>query len=175
MIQKVSEIEGEPVVGRHYLVPCIIDGPLGSWRPIIGTPHDDIEHFGFKRVHYHYDWRFLDDTECLVIANCFDMDPARLGDLMAAVAPTESPVKLKRLKCLRRMPTFGLPFPSIKAENRWAKFERHYAEQHLALCLRCPHRGAPLANLPKDEGGNVVCPMHGLKWNLETGKLVSRL
>jgi hypothetical protein len=173
-IQRVSEIEGEPVVGKFYLVQCIIDGPLRDWRPVIGPLHDDVEHFGFKTTHYHYDWRFLADVDCQIIANCFDRPVSRLGGLMAAIGPAVE-TRLKRMKCLRPMPVFELAFSTDKAGKRWAKFEQHFSNQSLTSCLKCPHRGIPLANLPKDEQGNVVCSGHGLKWNLETGKLVSRL
>lgn len=174
MIQRVSELDHEPIVGKHYLVPCIIDGPLRSWRPVIGPPHNDIEHFNFKAEHYHYDWRFLDDLEIQVMANMMDRPLTSPGALMSAIARVTTP-KLKRLKCLRRMPEFGLDYLGLHSRKVYAKFEQHYASQHIASCLKCPHRGMDLSQLPQDAQGNVVCNGHGLSFNLKTRRLVSRL
>lgn len=58
----------------------------------------------------------------------------------------------------------------------WHKLlERAYESVKLPSCLKCPHRGMSLKNLPQDEHGNVVCNGHGLKFNLKTGEMVSRL
>ena len=35
----------------------------------------------------------------------------------------------------------------------------------------CPHRGVNLASVPQKKGC-VICPAHGLAWQIKTGKLV---
>jgi nitrite reductase/ring-hydroxylating ferredoxin subunit len=40
-------------------------------------------------------------------------------------------------------------------------------------CRRCPHKGTLLDGLPGDEGV-VICPAHGLSFDLVTGCVTSR-
>jgi len=42
-----------------------------------------------------------------------------------------------------------------------------------AFTYKCPHAGGILADGYIDATGNVVCPMHRYKYNLETGRNVS--
>jgi nitrite reductase/ring-hydroxylating ferredoxin subunit len=44
-----------------------------------------------------------------------------------------------------------------------------FAEQWFAFAYSCPHAGAPLTDGYVDKSCNVVCPVHGLKFNLRTG------
>jgi hypothetical protein len=41
-------------------------------------------------------------------------------------------------------------------------------------CMKCPHRGTDLRNLPPRPDGTVMCPAHGLVFSLATGELVPR-
>ena len=43
----------------------------------------------------------------------------------------------------------------------------------IAFSFRCPHRGALLSEGRIDEGGNVVCPLHGQRYSLQTGACLS--
>lgn len=181
MIQKVSEIEGEPLVGKFYLVPCVLDAYM-DWIPILGPEHDDKEYIGLDHLHYHRDLRFLCDQE---IADIFARGirgeaphcaPEEFA--MTSIMVTKylaSAVVEKKRKCRRTMPDFPINVRGFPQLTWFPGLEAAYKDALLSSCLRCPHRGMPLKNLPKDEQGNVVCNGHGLKWNLETGKLVSRL
>jgi nitrite reductase/ring-hydroxylating ferredoxin subunit len=43
----------------------------------------------------------------------------------------------------------------------------------LACAAKCPHAGASLAEGYTDKLGNIVCPLHGYKFNLGNGRNVS--
>jgi nitrite reductase/ring-hydroxylating ferredoxin subunit len=45
--------------------------------------------------------------------------------------------------------------------------------QLLACAATCPHAGATMANGYVDVLGNIVCPLHQYKFNLQTGKNVT--
>lgn len=170
MIPRLSDIEGEPVVGETYLVPCvkIYDG----WVAVIGPWHEDANLIGFPKYHYHQDVRFL-TAERLVSLGDREVSVSLEEYAMIRVITTESILERPMLR-RRRMPDF--PLVVRKEPLPWfRKLEEEYKDVRLKSCLTCPHRGMKLANLPRDEEGNVVCNGHGLKWNLETGQMVRRV
>ncbi|MFY0539938.1 sigma factor-like helix-turn-helix DNA-binding protein [Nannocystis pusilla] len=68
----VDTLEGPPELGRVYLVPCVYIDPaahvgyaglLKGWWPVIGPRHEDAEIVGFEPMHWHFDYRFLSDTQ----------------------------------------------------------------------------------------------------------------
>jgi hypothetical protein len=82
-----------------------------------------------------------------------------------------------RLLCKRTLPDFPVELKYKDGRERWAfewqpRLESEYAAIR-AACTRCPHRGFSLAGLPVKDG-KVVCPGHGLQWNVKTGALVPR-
>ncbi len=72
----------------------------------------------------------------------------------------------RRRKCYRNNICFPERFCPI--------LEPEFAQCRLTKG-KCPHKNIPLVGLEPDSDGNVICPGHGLKWNLATGQLVSRL
>lgn len=48
-----------------------------------------------------------------------------------------------------------------------------HEDEVLACAAKCPHAGAPLAEGYRDKLGNIVCPLHGYKFNLGNGRNVS--
>ena len=56
----------------------------------------------------------------------------------------------------------------------FADLEDHYSDKQLKENRICPHRGADLSTFTPDADGCITCPLHGLKWHVETGKLVRR-
>lgn len=72
----------------------------------------------------------------------------------------------------------------IEAENLWfqqseavsIKIEQQricivkYQDKYYALQNNCPHANASLADGWCDNHGNIVCPVHRIKFNLATGK-----
>lgn len=45
-----------------------------------------------------------------------------------------------------------------------------YKERLFAFAYKCPHAGALLSDGWIDVQGNVVCPLHQYKYNLQTGR-----
>ena len=52
--------------------------------------------------------------------------------------------------------------------------EEAYQGAKLGKNMICPHQGAILTGIAPDADGNVTCPLHGLCWNPETGRMVKK-
>jgi len=134
---------------------------------VIGPWHEDAELIEFPHDHYHFDFRFVSNLSSL-------MRPAeewRFARVLTRAAcaimdGSEPRVEWMRRKCIRDGPLFP------DAPHWGSKLERAYANKKLE-CGRCPHRGLPLHGQPVN-GGVVVCPGHGLAWDVQTGALVPR-
>jgi hypothetical protein len=185
-IERIGEIKGLLVVGKYYLVPCMRvryeRGNEIDWL-VIGPEHSDAEYLNFHYQHYHFDVRFVSKSVFesqlkigigpYALAAVLHTGRHRSRNEMV-IGPFE-----KRRKCLRLMPEFpiyGPVFPKPKLNASWMPdLEAAYKDCTIkADCLRCPHRGLPLNGPPVDEQGNVVCPGHGLRFNLHAGRLVPR-
>lgn len=183
MIERISEIKGLPVIGRYYLVPCVNKNPdfdWPRWLPVIGPVHHDKEYINIAYLHLHYDLRFVNSRLWrLEFPHVKVSAPDRAA--ISVVACLENvPIVERKMKCVRQMPPFPLAvkFPSGRTHNApWVQsLENAFKDKIVnTACARCPHKGLPLNGLPEDEKGNVICPGHGLKWNLHTGQMVSRL
>ena len=160
-------------IGRYYLVPVVRGnwlGREGDW-PVLGPLHDDTEYIGFDIKHFHVDARFLSDKiwqatddKIKFIHSVFNRPlHAGLGD---GEDSTLEPLGLRRLLCRRAWPRY----PREKA--KWLPaLPAAYADHSIFPAMVCPHRGASLNGL-RVSGGCVTCPLHGLRWNVETGKVV---
>ncbi len=160
-------------IGKFYLVPTVY-GPLGfrlDYWPVLGPMHDDIEVIGFPLSHYHYDFRFFnsDQWACL-------LRYTRYGSPNGAVMyhnpdnpeTKPGPIIFRRRKCQREYPDF----PFVRAEGGWLPKLREKYKAAIMKDFTCPHKGASLRGLPIDgAAGCVTCPLHGLRWNIETGEL----
>lgn len=148
-------------VGKKYRVPTIEGhwcGVFRSW-PVIGPLHEDREHIKFDREHYHIDARFLSNRQ-MAVGDPFN-HPLTLDRVVG-------PVRYVLRKCHRTWPEY----PAHKA--RFLPYlESAYAGERLKPGLACPHKGAPLQGLEVHDGC-VTCPLHGLRWCVETGKLKRR-
>jgi hypothetical protein len=178
MIQKVSDIEGEPEVGKFYMVPCVPDA-AGELMPIIGPEHDDYQYIGLTVMHYHIDVRFASARVVKSFASEFRrriQDAALPGQLaMTMVLPTRTatPTPFEHaFKCKRVMPDFPFSIGGTVISKWLPKLQGAYAGVS-AKCGRCPHRGFSLKGLPVKDG-KVICPGHGLQFNVNTGELVPR-
>ena len=58
----------------------------------------------------------------------------------------------------------------IKA-YQYGRQQRGFLEEFWLNPKNFDDRGVPLGNLPRDDQGRVVCPAHGLRWDLGTGRL----
>lgn len=150
-------------VGKRYLVPAVKGTWVGRFDlwPIIGPRHEDTDFIGFEQDHWHVDVRFFDSRQW-----AFALRQPERPFQFVITAPT-SPLGLVRLQCRRQWPAYPRHRP------RWlAALSSHFANHRLGEKRVCPHRGADLSTFAPDADGCITCPLHGLRWNVETGCIV---
>lgn len=176
MIQHIDSINERAKVGTKYIVPNL----FGYYKrhyievPIISII--DSDDFGSHKKHYHVDIRFLKPSKIpgkygseiasilcdnklihkygnFITFNCDDIKNSIIEDI--------------EMICLRDYGSLYQPLDGdyfIELQHLWDK---------KMVCMKCPHRGYNLNQAITTRGGSiVVCPMHGLRWNKETGKRV---
>lgn len=174
----------EYVVGEFYEVPCVRVGEVipagarkGSWIPVLLPFHDDVEIFNLPILHYHYDLRFIGENLYrhfrfgLILSEYpysywSEEESAIASDTRKAFFT--GGIVYRRLKCRRPMPVFTLS--ESPNEDLVRRLEAAYVHDHLRNGV-CPHKGIDLTGCPVVDGV-VTCPGHGLRWHVETGKLV---
>ncbi len=162
---RIDTLTTPPVVGETYLVPCII--PIGrvEWWPTLGGVHADPE-LGVPSDHQHYDVRFLSERQIRVLArDCHvpDRDALFAAGRCAVKAGYITDRLYRPKRCLRELHEQGY---------FGAALEARYAGETLLDGI-CPHRGANLRSVPVVDGCKT-CPLHGLRWDAETGVLIPR-
>lgn len=155
-------------IGRFYRVPCVLTNGhawLGSgWQPVIGPMHEDRGAVNFPHQHWHIDLRFLPKKNVHIGLHHLFGIPIMKEDRYGRAVVTAGP-ELRLKKYQRPMPSY----PVEKAQ--WlGKLKAECAHMKLQNMI-CPHRGMPLAGCEQD-GDEVQCPGHGLRWNVKTGELV---
>lgn len=172
-IQKISDLNEPPVVGKWYLVPCLeVDKIMNidwntymsdqeAWMdclpyikrerkliPVYNIPHSDIES-GQSQVHYHADLRFIGG-----LGYTIDLErrPLEYNYSKPVFVP---------LKCTSK-------FDEVVKISSIADLCR---ERKLKANMKCPHKGYNL-NQCQVINNRVICPMHGLEWDLKTKMLV---
>ena len=177
--------------GGRYPRPCVrAFWPAGSrkalWIPVIGPPHSDGEIIGFNHVHWHVDFRFLRkeqrETMCGQSSSVFSYPitfaAPEVGDGAVRVGVNllpspEYPRESYWRVMLRQFRENYPPYPYSPGDGKpsWLpRLEEAHADDTLHG-LVCPHRGASLEGMAPDPEGCVTCPLHGLRWNLVSGKL----
>ena len=160
--------------GKTYRVPVA----HGTWRHwtrdwvILGPWHDDAEIIGFPDHHYHLDPRFVPLSIWRGAKDAHRGLQYIFGaPLGAAVNPSPSwvspqPLGLRRRKMLRQVSanTIALVFSNVPWEGA---LRAAYCGQHLHGTV-CPHRGADLRGFEPGADGMVVCPLHGLRFHVES-------
>ncbi len=169
MIEKVSELKTEPIVGKYYLVECV-RWKGKEWRPLIGPSHTDPE-IGIHARHRHYDLRFM-SLRLPTQRPLFGLQPEQraLGNIYYEQL---EPVVLRKMMCKRRMPDFPYADGTGHRIRIVHLVELKFVGRKV-LCGKCPHKGMPLESLPQDKDGNVICNGHGLKINLKKEVVVER-
>lgn len=168
-------------VGRFYRVPCVTAryyGINGNW-PVLGEFHEDAEHIRFAHWHYHVDVRFLSKALFEQLSQSHSGPErqyfARIGPVMVnpnrtQFTKTDHPKPVLLLRRCARMYEYS---PAMGGAP-WIKgLEGAYCDRSLAKG-HCPHRGTDLSTMPPDRFGCVECPLHGLVFHVETGKMVPR-
>lgn len=162
-MEKINEVNQPLVVGKFYLVLCIsinvnCEGfKAGQKIPVIPNLHKDLE-IDVEVEHYHYDRRFIKNPPNLKSIIAFSIYDSQLEILL-------SDISWEQKKCYRNETWF----PSLFSD----RLEKVYKSCQLENNV-CPHRNTYLGNIAPDANGEVICPSHGLKWNVETGCLVAR-
>ena len=190
---RVSNLQRKMEKGKFYSVRCLRTGwdseDSTNWIPVIGPIHNDREHINFEAQHYHVDFRFLGKRAreaasrhlhgtsrinlifVLPISNVkpekcdswFSLDDPRLREL-----PQESYMRTMRLK-------FKADYPCYDFQPPWLRsLEEAYIKERLSPTMVCPHKGASLSGIRTDSEGLLICPLHGLRWNTETGEMSRR-
>lgn len=179
MIQHINSLASPPIIGQTYFVDCVM------WRrssfstsyltPTIGPVHEDAEIIGVPGAHLHIDFRFVGKRLWDRLSRSGKWPSVVFGNA-AFIAFTESKTFTRAIKCKREWPDFpthlewtsGLPIEWL------SRLEDAFADKKLKPdCAACPHRGIPLKNTPVRDGV-VVCPGHGLMWNVNTRAMVRR-
>lgn len=181
-MKRVTDLSSPPEVGRYYLVPTVAGKVFELWSnwPVVGRLHEDSQYISFPWQHYHLDPRFLSAREAKVTGGPFLMFGAPLQqneDFNEHL--TSARVIFRRRQCHRPMPPHPCQddtYESMTGKPVWwlPSLEDAYQDAQLKPGLVCPHRGASLASMPVDDDGCVTCPLHGLRWHVESGRLVKK-
>lgn len=182
MAKRIIDLDHEPRVGEKYLVHCLDSTmePFNAkyawfdfpWTPIIGVAHNDKKSgFGdFK--HMHYDYRFMNDAQMSYLVGRSEADSCSTASPLRFV--TDDCVKPRfgwaELKCLRRMPIYGLGACGFMLKTLQPEFWDARIDLENPVC---PHHGVCLKNLPVRKGV-VTCPAHGLRFSMRTGRMVEQ-
>ena len=184
------------IVGERYKV-LHVRARWGSyrphWWPVIGPQHEDAEFLNFPHEHFHVDFRFLSEPRRKRSNDSFPhnvnatfflpiswvcprgfrspSNPKRpfavaLADPMLDCFPRKLWLQTRSAVYLGDSPAY----PS--AAFTWMpELEAAYADAKLGPARVCPHRGADLSEIVPTDDGVIRCPLHGLGWCAETGRL----
>jgi len=169
MVKLLADLDHEPVVGEFYMVPTVSGvwnyRPARAW-PVLLPGHTDAEIVNFPHFHYHLDTRFLpqfleDSLYRATTAPLMTYERLNPGGLPEPV--------LRRRRCQRRQ--YDMSW--LPKKSGWPQeLQKAFRRQTLKPGRVCPHKGICLKSQPVVDGV-VTCPGHGLRWNVETGKLVT--
>ena len=167
--QRVEDV-GQVIVGVTYDVAALFHLYHKCWIPLIGTEHEDAEIIGFPHSHWHIDWRFATEG---FYGRSLSWELTPHGTVFTRQSARNDPnfhgdIRRKRMKCKRPMPEF----PGETLVKWLPKLEQLFENRTMTNMI-CPHRGMPLTGCPVKDGV-VVCPGHGLAWNIENGRLAKR-
>lgn len=174
--EPVEALTSPPIVGRHYLVPCLAFNE--GWIPVTGPRHEDADLPGGETPHHHADLRFapaplvrrlLSETVHDLCSLAGIEHAARCALFMVVSVPGVP--ELRPMPCLRKQPLHPGAKLTRTVEARLGDKAR------LTPDGRCPHQRIPLLSqplLPREDGQLVrTCPGHGAQFD-EQGRLVRR-
>lgn len=195
-------VTGEPVIGEWYLVPCaapssLVNAYVADLLPVYGTSHNDPEllhkdHKWREVFHFHIDWRFVSDTLLRRQFHCKQTNGTdrwgnpvlwrALHEVVWLRFSHDTNLAMQRRRCCRSMPAWADHHNGALTDYRVNHIVAKCETLNFGKCVdktdpespKCPHRGFPLAGLPMDENGCVICPGHGLRWHLDSGQMRPR-
>lgn len=124
--------------------------------PLINHPHSDKEN-GQKEVHYHADTRYNGNQPSLGEKYKIDITDSR---------PIKNRYTTRYFNLVRYKDEHSGITPVELIKNSKLKHK----------CIhkgKCPHRGFDLSNEIPNKEGIITCPLHNLKFNAETKKLIN--
>lgn len=172
----------DAVQGLQYDVPCM-RGQSGEFWPVIPLIHDDLE-IGFPHIHVHFDFRFFYEFELRWFREETLGGPREKFSYIKLLKrqgggerPDDFPleVRIESRYCRRNN---GIPhdrlcgFVKEGIENFLQDEEKN--KKHLEAGV-CPHKGHKFASdsIRGCKGHEILhCPLHGLKFQMKTGKLL---
>jgi hypothetical protein len=170
------------IVGKSYLVTTIFhDAPeIMDYVPVLGKLHTDDELFtasnpNAKIPHIHIDFRFLKPEHLSHWGKEEDyhasygrfpvvgfLDPKKYG---------HPEIEMKEMKCIRNFPDYR---EAHKHSPGYDEIEAKCEKKTLNLKKPvCPHHGTDLSTVQAKDGV-ITCPLHGLNWCGQTGKLIKK-
>lgn len=162
--KKIDEVTRPVKKGELYMVPCIVKEEGGNLyvNPVINHPHNDREN-GQDSVHYHVDYRFIKYRGG-------KEDPLPLlnhSRHLFAIQPRPQIGRDGKLEYIA-LPVINEEFAGGTAveliKNSKLKHDCIYKG-------KCPHRGYDLSQV-SPENGIITCPLHGLKFDELTKKII---
>lgn len=147
------------VVGCAYEVPTInYDGTT------FVVLHEHLGEISGK-VHQHIDLRFLPNSEI----------ERRNWQRDAIYACMPQPVIMRKMVCYSTY----TPIKTFSEHHRADFMKTQKLVQNRTMkCRVCPHQGYDLSKVPNSKINGkdvVVCPCHGITWDVQTGSMVRRL
>lgn len=186
MVERITMLSGPPVLRRRYLVPTVTYFWLSGADqvyPVFLPKHEDAEHLNFASLHYHVDPRFLsaaawnkakrrvrlseyDRDDYAAFRSCQGYPLARRSFDADGQAP-HPPIVWRSLVCKRSDITWAAPEISEKLSPHFTGRQCKRARGGWV----CPHKRFPLGSIAP-VGGVITCPLHGLRIDAETGKVL---
>lgn len=176
MVERIDEIKRPLVIGEYLSVPCILfnkdryntDEKIGI-APIINHLHNDIEN-GQDLPHYHVDYRFIADKELkrdFINDFHFPKEKRYYFNSFIRFFPdqweNEFKIEYWVLPVIRTHQSLATHISLIDK----SKFKHD--------CIykgKCPHRGFDLSQTEAIDGV-ITCPLHSLKFDAHTKKIIS--
>jgi hypothetical protein len=182
MIQRITELNEMPVVGRFYLVPTV-EHPWTfrhkpfPW-PVFLPRHNDTQFFNFPEEHYHVDPRFLTPRDFAIIEDygwsrtAFEQcQGAPVAKWNAGAGAYElSAIVWRRRRCHRD----AIPYAFGEREPIKA-IQAHWSGQTAPRNRYgwvCPHQSAALGSMAVVDGV-ITCPLHGMRIRTADGMCLS--
>lgn len=199
MFERVDNLDGWPIVGRTYLVPCT-RLPDGKMLPTYGPEHQCFEHE--PGPHFHVDPRFLTeaDEEYLELTwlyrpKTLDGEPITRSKhppaLQCALSGTIAMNKDSVRQWVPRVCRYERVLWDAKARDAyWHKGHiphmvgKRYMpgtpiDGTIKVVMKqgkptCPHRGFDLRTVWDGESKTVRCPLHGICVDMREAKRAAR-
>lgn len=173
VMQRITTLTGAPVIGQFYLVPTVRypwRGRTADW-PVFPHLHRDAKFIKFDIDHYHVDPRFLNkrDWRCAGDDDDEAFKTSQVSPLSSRGAGVHPPIIWRRRTCQRAAIPYQIGYAPWISDMR-----DHFGGQQCERARTgwvCPHWNIPLGSFPAIDGV-ITCPLHGLRIDAETGRVV---